>query len=122
MLISEIAAVADVYDILSAEKPDRPALTPQQIADTMRRLAGTFLNQEITQHFLSMLPVLPVGISILVRNGRYAAYKGVVAQANKKQPDRPLVRLLYNPQGDRIMPIELDLARESTTVVEATLA
>lgn len=122
MLIAEIAAVADVYDILSAEKPGRSALTPQQITDTMRRLSGTFLNREVTQLFLSMLPALPLGIGIVVQTGRYTGYKGVVAQINQKQPERPLVRLLYNPQGDRIMPIELDLARESSLTVEATLS
>jgi hypothetical protein len=88
----------------------------------MQCLSGTFLNREITQLFLSMLPALPPGIGIVVQTGRYTGYKGVVAQVNQKQPECPLIRLLYNPQGDRIMPIELDLARESSITVEATLS
>ncbi|MEW5956481.1 MAG: HD domain-containing phosphohydrolase [Chloroflexota bacterium] len=121
LLIAEIAAVADVYDILSVDQQERPALPPKQIADTMRRLAGSFLNREIVELFLSMLPTLPTGIDIIVRTGRYAGYKGIVAQADPKQPDRPLIRLLYTPRGDRIVPIELDLARDKSTVVEAML-
>lgn len=121
-LITEITTVADVYDILSLEKLDEPALTPHQIADTMQHLAGTFLNREITRLFLLMLPSLPKGIGVIVNTGRYAGYKGVVIQANKKQPERPLVRLLYNSQNERITPIELDTAREPWLNIEATLS
>lgn len=120
-LIAEITTVADVYDILSLEKLDEPVLTPQQIADTMRRLAGIFLNRELTNLFLLMLPSLPKGMGVIINTGRYAGYKGAVIQANKKQPERPLVRLLFNSQGERIVPIELDTSRESGLILEATL-
>jgi putative nucleotidyltransferase with HDIG domain len=121
LLISEIAAVADVYDILSVEKPGKPGLPPQQIANTMRRMAGTILNKEVTEHFLSTLPLFPVGIDIVVRTGTYADYKGVVVQTNKSFPDRPVVRILYNPQGERIVPIDINLERQNSIIVEATL-
>ena len=121
LLIAEIATVADVYDILSVDRQGRPALAPKQIAETMHRLSDTFLNREIVKIFLSMLPALPTGIDIVVRTGRYAGYKGLVVQANQKQPDRPLIRLLHSPQGDRIVPIEIDLTYDKTITVEATL-
>lgn len=121
LLIAEIATVADVYDILSVNRPEMRGLTPKQIADTMRRLSGTFLNREIVKVFLSMVSILPVGIDIIVRNGRYAGYKGVVVRANIEQPEYPLVRLLYNPRGDRVVPIDLDLANNQSVTVEAIL-
>jgi hypothetical protein len=88
----------------------------------MRQMGGTFLNREITEHFLSLLTIMPTGLGVIVRSGRYINYKGIVVQANKKQPDRPLIRLLYNSQGSRITPIELDLAREASISIEATLS
>lgn len=121
MLIAEITTVADVYDVLTMSRPNRPALTVSQVSTTMRRMSGTFLNREITEQFLSLLAVLPAGLNVIVQNGRYAGYKGVVIQVNQKQPDRPLIRLLYNPQGGRIPPIELDMARETSLSVEAFL-
>ena len=121
LLIAEIAAVADAYDILSANRPGRQFLSPRQVADTMCRLSGTVLNREIVQLFLSMLPILPTGMNIVVSSGRYANYKGVVVKANREQEDQPLIRLLFNPQGDHIVPIDLDLAKESTITVEAVL-
>jgi HD-GYP domain-containing protein (c-di-GMP phosphodiesterase class II) len=121
-LIAEITTVADVYDILSAEKLDRPALTPQQIANTMRRLTGTFLNKEITHLFLAMLSSLPKGIGVIFGSGRYAGHKGIVIQDNQRQPKRPLVRLLFDAQGERITPVEVDTAREPMLNIEATLS
>lgn len=121
LLIAEIAAVADAYDILSANRPGRQFLSPRQVADTMCRLSGTVLNREIVQLFLSMLPILPTGMNIVVSSGRYANYKGVVVKANREQEDQPLIRLLFNPQGDHIVPIDLDLAKESSITVEAVL-
>lgn len=121
LLIAEIAAVADIYDTLSANRPGRQPLTPRQVADTLCRLSGTILNREIVQLFLTMLPILPTGMDIVVCSGRYANYKGVVVRANREQQNQPLVRLLYNPQGDHIVPIDLDLAKEPTITVEAIL-
>lgn len=120
-LISEIVTVADCYDLLSVKRPGRTALTPKQVADTMSRLAGTFLNQEIVQVFLTMLPTLPVGLDVIVRTGLYAGYRGVVVQVDPKQPDRPLIRILFNARGDRIVPIDLDLTQESSIMVEAAV-
>lgn len=119
--IAEIAAVADVYDLLSVEKPGRAALSPQQVAATIHRMAGPILNRQVVDQFLRILPDFPVGIDVVVTDGRYEGYKGVVAQGNRKQPERPLVRLLCNPQGDRIVPIDLDLAQDQTSTVEAIL-
>lgn len=122
LLIAEIAAIADAYDILSAEKPDSVALPPQYVANTLRRLSGIFLNRELVNIFLQMITVLPQGMNIIVRTGNYIGYKGVVIEANKKELERPVVRLLYNNQGDRIAPIEINLAQDKTITVEALLS
>ncbi len=121
LLLAEIAAIADIYDLLSAEKPAQQALSPRKIINTLRHLSGTFLNKELVDIFLDMIPVLPTGTNIIAKTGRFGGYRGVVVRGNKKYPDRPLVRLLYNEHTDRIIPIEIDLAHDKTTTVEAIL-
>lgn len=121
LLIAEIASIADAYDILSMEKPDSVALPPQYVANSLRRLSGIFLNRELVNIFLQMITVFPQGMNIIVRTGHYIGYKGVVIEANKKEFERPVVRLLYNNQGDRIAPIEINLAQDKTITVEALL-
>ena len=121
LLIAEISAVADIYDLLSVERPGHLSLTPQQIAATMRQMAGPILNTQVVDQFLSILPLFPVGIDVVVNSGRYSGYKGVVAKSNRKNPERPVVRILYNFQGDRIVPVTLDLSQDFTSSVEAFL-
>ncbi|RMF05728.1 MAG: HD domain-containing protein [Chloroflexi bacterium] len=121
MLITEITTLADTFDILSNAAPQRPALSPKQIAQTLQQLAGTFLNKELVEIFLSAMPLLPKGINIVVRAGRYANYKGVVIEHNPQHPQRPVIRLLFNPLGNRVSPINLNLAQKEDMIVEATL-
>lgn len=121
MLITEITTLADTFDILSHATPQRPALPPAQIALTLQQLAGTFLNRELVEIFLSALPLLPEGINIVVRAGRYANYKGVVMETNPQRPQRPVIRLLFNPLGNSIPPINLNLAKKDDMIIEATL-
>ncbi|NOZ05248.1 MAG: HD domain-containing protein [Chloroflexi bacterium] len=110
---AEIAAVADVHDMLSSDRPEKPSLAPQQIATIMREMSGTLLNAEIVQHFLSILPMFPVGIGIAVQNGFYRGYRGIVVRSNRRYPDRPIIRLLYDEAHERVAPVELDLSYEA---------
>lgn len=121
LLISEITTVADVFDVLSRATPHRPALSPQQIHATMRQLSGTFLNREIVNIFLRLLPALPIGLPVVVRSGRYSKYSGMVISANSDSPHRPNIRLQFNPYGARITPIDINLAAKPDIFVEATL-
>jgi putative nucleotidyltransferase with HDIG domain len=121
LLISEITTVADVFDMLSRVTPAKPALTVGQIHATMRQLAGTFLNKEIVDILLQLLPTLPVGINVVAQTGRYSNYKGIVVSSNERNLQRPNIRLEYNQQGSRITPIDINLTAHSTTIVEATL-
>jgi response regulator RpfG family c-di-GMP phosphodiesterase len=117
LLDAEIVAVADVYDALGADRPFRAALPPDQVVRMMRALAGTHLNREIVNHLLQMLPVYPLGSEIVVQNGPYARYRGVVCRVDRNSLEHPVVRLLFDPRGERIDPVEVDLRRESSIVI-----
>ncbi len=122
LLDAEICAVADVYDALGADRPFRRALPPDQVVRMMRSLAGTHLNREIVNHLLEMLPVYPLGSEVVVQSGPFARYRGVVCRVDRNSLERPVVRLLFDPHGQRIDPIEIDLRRESTVIVSAPVA
>lgn len=120
-LIAEIAAVADVYDALTADRPYRKALLPDKIVEIVRGMAGPSLNQEIVGHFLSILPVYPLGIEVVIKNGRYRSWRGIVTRIHEKQMDRPIIRLLFNDQNRRVAGPEIDLAKETDIAVAAIL-
>lgn len=110
---AEIAAVADVYDALAVDRPYRPAMAPEAVVATLRRLAGSHLNQELVEVFLTIVPEFPIGTPVRVVEGPLAGYSGVVARLAPTPPHQPVVRLLRNAQGRRIGPLEIDLAQET---------
>jgi HD-GYP domain-containing protein (c-di-GMP phosphodiesterase class II) len=110
VLLAEIAAVADVYDALSSNRPQRPALPPDQVVATLRRIAGTHLNKAVVDEFLRSVPVYNVGLAVYVYGPGFGPFRGVVVRVHPRQLDRPVVRIFQNARGRDVPPFEVDLA------------
>jgi putative nucleotidyltransferase with HDIG domain len=121
LLIAEIAAVADVYDALASDRPYRGALAPETVIEIMRGMAGTVLNRELFDIFLSTVPVFPVGMTIRVTAGQQRGYRGVVARVNRRHLDRPVIRILRDFADQRVQPFEIDLVQAEDVQIESVL-
>lgn len=110
VVLAEIAAIADVYDALSSNRPHRPALTPDHVVGTLRRVAGSHLNKAIIEEFLRHVPVYPVGLAVYVLGPGFGPCRGVVVRVHPGRLDRPIVRVLQDARGRAITPFEVDLA------------
>jgi len=121
LLIAEIAAVADVYDALSSDRPHRPGMAPDQVVEMIRSMAGTHLNREVVNGFLSIVPAYPVGSAIHVTEGPFTGFCGVVVNLNTQRLDRPRIRLDRDRSGRRIDPFEIDLVWEPLTQIAIIL-
>jgi HD-GYP domain-containing protein (c-di-GMP phosphodiesterase class II) len=119
VLMAEIAAVADVYDALSSNRPHRPALPPDQVVATVRRIAGTHLNRSIVEEFLRTLPVYPVGLQVYVYGPRFGPFRGVVTRVHPQRLDRPIVRVFQNARGRDVQPFEVDLADSAELTIRS---
>jgi HD-GYP domain-containing protein (c-di-GMP phosphodiesterase class II) len=111
-LMGEIAAIADFYDACISDRPYRKGFPPDQVWQMIRERAGTHFNREIVEVFLTTQPVFPLGIQVVVTEGRHKGYKGVVARMDRHALERPVVRLLTDPSGERIEPFEIDIAKD----------
>jgi len=127
ILDAEIAAVADVYDALGADRPHRRALPPDRIVVEMQRLSGGHLNRGLVGQLLAVLPVFPVGTEVLLRSGPHRGHHGIVVAVDPTELARPVVRVIGDREGRRITPFEIDLRSERTVLAaivhgEAALA
>lgn len=111
LLLAEITAVADVYDALTSDRPDRPALPREFAFSLMTRMAGTQLNREIVELFLHSVPLFPAGYPVRFSSGRLAGCRGIVARAESDATRPPIVRLLTDQRARRIRPVEVDTSR-----------
>jgi HD-GYP domain-containing protein (c-di-GMP phosphodiesterase class II) len=114
--LAEIAAVADLHDTLSADRPWHRRLPPDQVWRAIADAAGGHLNREIVEAFLRVLPPYPLGTQVMVTEGRWSGYCGVVARVPHDHMDAPVIRVLTAPDGRRVDPVELDLSREDARV------
>jgi HD-GYP domain-containing protein (c-di-GMP phosphodiesterase class II) len=111
LLLAEITAVADVYDALTSDHPDRAALPREFAFGLIARMAGSQLNRQLVELFLHSVPLFPAGYPVQFASGRLAGCKGVVARADSDATRPPIVRLLSDQKGRPIRPVEVDPSR-----------
>ena len=92
--LARIAAVADVYDAVTSERPYQAARPPRAGVEVIAGGAGTQFDPEVVAVFRRLVFPFPVGSEIKLRDGSV----GVVADVDADDPDRPLVRF---PRGER---------------------
>jgi HD-GYP domain-containing protein (c-di-GMP phosphodiesterase class II) len=98
-LLAELAAVADVCSALSSDRSHRAALPAPAVLSVIRDMAGSHLNREVVEAFISMVEVFPVGIHVRFVGGQYDGAYGVVTACSPAAANRPQVRLLFDRNG-----------------------
>ena len=113
---AQIAAVADVYDALTANRPWRSAYTPYLAMESVIKMAnkGRF-HSEIVRGLLHYLSLFPIGSWVRLSNGEI----GRVVHTNGVAYDRPTIHVLIDANGQPCSrPTPRDLASESDIRVE----
>jgi HD-GYP domain-containing protein (c-di-GMP phosphodiesterase class II) len=120
-LYGSIAAVADVFDALSSDRPYRKALQPEEVISILSSKAGIELNREVLRNLLAITPVYPVASTVRISKGKHLNHIGVVARLNRERLDRPVIRLVFDGNRRRINPIDIDLLQEEEMEIVSIL-
>lgn len=107
-----VAAVADIYDAMTSDRPYRSGWPPDRVVDMIRGLSGTHLNSRVVDIFLRTVAPHPVGTCIKMLCGPNEGFEGVVVDVDDHKIDRPQIRLLTDTSGERVEPINIDLREE----------
>jgi HD-GYP domain-containing protein (c-di-GMP phosphodiesterase class II) len=105
-----VAAVADVYDALSSDRPYRAGYHPSRALEAIAQMSGSHLNDEAVEVLRNVIPPFPVCSEVRVLNGRFAGHTGVIASVPETNIARPVVRVLFDAAGERVNAAEVDLA------------
>lgn len=109
-LYGSIAAIAEVYDSLSSDRPYRKAFPPEKVIALMHEMCDKYLNREIFNKFLIIAPLYPEGTNIrVISRDELNNFSGVVSDINSNKSDRPTIRLIFNNNNDIIDPIVINL-------------
>lgn len=112
--LAEIIAVADAYDNLISGRGTHE-MSPQEAIAEIIRTKRTAYNAEVVNILGEVVCVFPTGASVRIAECSNKALEGHTAAIMKPALDRPhypLVVMLRNPQGQKITPRTVDLAKE----------
>ena len=102
---ARITSVADVFDAVTSERPYHPA-APQHVGHRVINAgSGTQFDPDVVKIFNKVVAPYPPGDEIVLSDGR----RGVVVSCPPKQLDRPLVRIAWDADGERVDLEEVDL-------------
>lgn len=116
---AKIAAIADVYDALTADRPYRERMPAHEAYELVVALANSHFDTNILTTFLSNVAVYPIGSFISLNTGQI----GIVTNVIPKLPTRPTVRIITDADGKHLSnPYEIDLTENLTWFVVKVLS
>ncbi|MEQ6885778.1 HD-GYP domain-containing protein [Salicola sp. Rm-C-2C1-2] len=106
-----MAAIADVYDAITADRVYHKGITPTQGLKRLLEWSGDHLDPSLVREFIRCIGIYPVGTVVLLESAKL----GVVMETNPEDQRLPVLRVFYNTQFRQLIPIErLDLAAPGT--------
>jgi HD-GYP domain-containing protein (c-di-GMP phosphodiesterase class II) len=105
---ARIAAVSDVYDAVTSERPYRGAAPAHVGVAVVRDGTNTAFDPEVVETFLKLVPPYPPGIEVTLGDGR----RGIVANVSPPRLDRPTIRIAAEADGRHVTPYEVNLLEE----------
>jgi HD-GYP domain-containing protein (c-di-GMP phosphodiesterase class II) len=104
---ARIAAVADVFDALTSDRPHCRALPVHEGYERIIRDSGLAFDPEVVEVFRWSVAAYPPGTGVLLSDRRW----GIVKEVRQGTAARPVVRIVMDAAGVLIPQEELDLER-----------
>ncbi|MFE4710397.1 HD-GYP domain-containing protein [Paenibacillus sp. NPDC056722] len=105
--------VADSYDAMTSSRVYKKAMLPHQAVEALYVGSGTLYEQRQLELFRDRVAIYPLGLTVKLSTGQ----SGVVVKIDSTTPHRPVVRILTGPEGEPVVPFEMDLAVMLSVVI-----
>lgn len=113
-MFARIAAIADVYDALTTDRPYRVAMTPYDAIKIIMSGVDTQFDPDILKHFIKRFSLYPNGSLVKLNDGSI----GMVLKINQSAVLRPTIKILRDASGARAKGrVEVDLMTEKTLYI-----
>ena len=111
-LHARMAAVCDVYDAITSNRPYKTGWDPAESMRKMAEWAGTHFDVQVFQAFAKSLGIYPVGSLVRLSSGHI----GVVSAQGGKSLTQPVVQVFYSTKtNQRVPPLRLNLSDAGCT-------
>lgn len=111
---AKIIAVADVFDALVMDRPQRRGMLPADAMEYLYSRVDVEYDMTIVAMMSRRVSIYPIGMEVKLSDGSVA----IIKDANPNFPTRPIVRIIKNEKGEEIKPKEINLIEHlSLTIV-----
>lgn len=112
-LLARMAAICDVYDALTAERPYKKSWPPPVALGRMSEWDGHF-DPKLLRVFIDMVGIYPAGTLVRLDSG----YLAIVLDQNEHALLRPIVSIIYDTATEeRVTPRRLNLLHTQERIV-----
>jgi len=121
--LAEILAVANTHDNFLFNPNTEPS-SPSDALTMVMDSAGNILNKHIVRTWARILNLYPPASTVIIENhreGTYNGFQGVVVRSQPGKFPQPLVILIEDDKGQRIDPIRIDFATDTTLQLKLVL-
>ena len=117
-LFGSIAGICDTYDALMTLRPYAEQLSPSAAATILLGERGSGFHTQLVEQFIQCVGAFPVGSAVELGSGE----TGLVIAQNRLQRLKPMVMLLFSPEGKELDPHRVvDLETEPQLRIRRTL-
>ncbi len=115
---SRIVSIADVYDAMTSDRIYRKRLSISDAVEYLVSLGNYHFDYEIVRKMIEHISIYPLGTYVSLSTGEIA----IVVDTNKKYPNRPVVRLIKDVNGDFYNNLkEIDLTSYNSILINDVL-
>ena len=107
-LYSKIVCIASAYNMLTTPQEGLPAMKPEVALNTLLEESGEFYDPLLIKVFINTIGKYPVGSMVKLNTGEV----GIVLRPNPKFIDRPIVKIIADPQGNPVEGLVVDLSEK----------
>jgi HD-GYP domain-containing protein (c-di-GMP phosphodiesterase class II) len=113
-LFGRIAAVADVYDALTTDRPYRVAMTPYEAIKILTSGIDSHFDPDVLGVFIRRFSIYPAGSLVALNDGSI----GLVIRINPSSVMRPFIKIVRDGVGNRLKErLEIDLLSNKTLFI-----
>lgn len=107
-------ALVDAYDAMTSNRVYKDALLPHQAVELLYTKADILFDRHKIEQFRNRFALYPLGVTVQLQTGEI----GVVVDINSSSPQRPIVRIINEANGEPVtQPYEIDMSKQLNVMI-----